>query len=66
MLIWLLQKKMVSQHNQAVFRSAYNVEKYFQIALNEEILIDINKSVEEDMSKDLKIKIDNKPPPPPK
>lgn len=59
-------KKMVSQHNQAVFRSAYNVEKYFQIALNEEILIDINKSVEEDMSKDLKIKIDNNPPPPPK
>ena len=58
-------KQMVYMHSRDVFRSAYNIERYFEISLDNNTLSNISKAVEDDMKKELKIIQDDTPPPTP-
>ena len=59
-------KIMVSRHDQRVFNSAYNIEKYFELTLDVSTFAEVKESVEQDMKKELRIIVDNSPPPSPK
>ncbi len=55
--------QMVNMHSKNVFRSAYNIERYFEISLDNNTLSEISKAVENDMKKELIIIQDDTPPP---
>ncbi|QLN17387.1 hypothetical protein HVZ29_00525 [Escherichia coli] len=55
--------EMVRNHSKRVFNSAYNIERYFEVPLNNVLLSEITEVVEDDMKKELKIITDNTPPP---
>lgn len=56
---------MVNSHSKSVFNSAYNIERYFEIPLDKDILSQISKDVKEDMKEKIIIIPDYTPPPPP-
>lgn len=45
----------VRTHNPIVFRNAYNIERYFEISLDEKTLTEVYKTVKEEMMKPLEI-----------
>ena len=49
----LAAKKLLG--NQSVFESAYNIEKYFELELEPDELVEINEAVKNDMNKNIKI-----------
>lgn len=56
---------MVRNHSKYVFNNAYNIERYFEVPLGNDLLSEIAETVENDMKKELIIITDNTPPPPP-